>query len=61
MSSQNEGSLTSPASMVTEYRMRSLYVMKPSCNRLLGWACFKLKVVLCSHGWDVVGLCFIPG
>lgn len=20
-----------------------------SCNRLLGWACFKLKVVCCSH------------
>jgi hypothetical protein len=50
-SSQNEGSLTFPVAMVAEYRMGSVYVVKPAANRLLGWACIKLKGVLCSHRW----------
>jgi hypothetical protein len=36
ISSQNEGSLTFSASMVPEFRMRSLYVVKRAARDFLG-------------------------
>jgi len=43
---KTRGRHTFSSSMVTEFRMRSLYIVKPAATDSLGWACFELKVVV---------------